>query len=386
MTPVLVAKWADPVELDAWRVLDDPLGIRAAANALAASMFSPVTARTTSIRQLGITMLCAHWVASGHGTIDRGQLAGAIRTVTVSLSSPDLEVARAAHLSPLSGLPGRTRAANLARASERGSEVDLTAPLLKNELSAGLWGRYATMARQLGFLERRGASDVITKDGRSLADATRRVVFPHKATFTGVNLKTLRELTAKAVESSSDTSRWPVTDDERRMFLAGVRRAGAGPRISHSVELAHTTPGQLLPAIAADPDLAGIRGTSGDPVSILAELAMLADELVEVVEDPFRARLRGDRAATPSVAGARRFDALLVWAKRRDLELGRLGAGDLCSWAALERHHERVFRRRGRHPWTSLPDERRPLEVPARATPLDLRLGAVVSLAQEVLG
>ncbi|MGH9002876.1 MAG: hypothetical protein ACRDYV_07085, partial [Acidimicrobiia bacterium] len=49
----------EPFELGALRAADDPLGLRAATGRLAGYLFSPITSRTTSVRQLGVFALCA---------------------------------------------------------------------------------------------------------------------------------------------------------------------------------------------------------------------------------------------------------------------------------------------------------------------------------------
>ncbi len=380
-TTALTAQWAEPVELESWRVLDDPLGIRAAGNALAAEMFTPITSRTSSVRQLGLVLCCARWAQSGNRghRFDVADLLQRVRAVTVALSSPSLVDLRVRRYGAIRTLPGRTRARRIAADIEAGRGADLRSALLRDEASGGLWGRYGTMARRLGFVRRSGSRHELTAEGVSLAKATNAAVFPRATTWKGLNdvsVTALRVAASRSIHSGS----WPLSSAERRLFVEGLTRTGAWPRLKPVFELSRTRQ-ELLLGMQRDERLATCRSPGGDRVSQLAALARMAEALSAEVEDPFRARLRGvDESLAVNLDPYR---PLIAWAGRRQLELGRLEGSD-GSMPALERHHERVFRRRGRQPWTTLPEERRPLEIPERGAPLELRIGAVVSMAREI--
>jgi len=105
---VLSATWTEPVDFDAWRVLDDPLGLRATSNALAASMFSPITSRTTSVRQLGLLLVAAEWALdSKTEKIDMQAMCVNLRLMTLALCHPEVTDDGRSKESPIAGMPGR---------------------------------------------------------------------------------------------------------------------------------------------------------------------------------------------------------------------------------------------------------------------------------------
>ncbi len=381
----LEAAWTVPVDLDILRESADPLGFAGAADRLAALMCSPITGRTTSVRHL--SMFCwvaltaeqgpGRWLNSDH--FDRSSRILTISTTAVLQrrgSSLTLPQRRALTL------PGRRRAGGVATRyrSNRLREEDFDLPLLGAEHAQGLWGTYASMARNLGLIEKIGGKARLTPTGRDWADHFGRAFFPHANTgwFSSPDIAENK----KAVHKFSiqfTRSLWPLTELESNEFFHLLDRDELSASRRIKFLMGRAAANSPLSAISRNRASASIVGVDGTSLERLAHLAHLATQAIKEVENAYRARLLfGDRPPAPDLGP---YGELIDWAKGQGLDIGTLKAGRV-TWASLDRHHATMFRRRGRVPWPDLAKEHL-LDIPSTASRPNFRFTSLRRLNAE---
>jgi hypothetical protein len=381
----LEAAWTVPVDLAILRESADPLGFASAADRLAALMCSPITGRTTSVRHL--SMFC--WVAltaeQGPGRrlnsdhFDRSSRILTISTTAVLQrrgSSLTLPQRRALTL------PGRRRAGGVATRylSDRLREEDFDLPLLGAEHAQGLWGTYASMARNLGLIEKVGGKTRLTPAGRKWANHFGRNFFPHAKPgwFSSPDIVENKKAVDKFLTVFTPHL-WPLSEFESNGFFQLLDRdeLNASQRITFLMgRAAANSPLSAISRNRASATLVGVDGTS---LAHLAHLAHMATQAIRQVENPFRSRLLfGDRPPDPDLGP---YGELIDWAKGQGLDIGTLKAGRV-KWASLDRHHARMFRRRGRVSWPDLAKEHR-LDIPPTAPRPDFRFTSLRRLSAE---
>jgi hypothetical protein len=277
----------EPYELGSVRAAADPLGVRAAASRLAGYMFSPVTSRTTSVRQLGLFLTCVGAATPGRGPVDRDRFVNAVRLLTIAATRALLELDpyERSWAPSLLGLPGRQEAQRIAKRIARtgGTQEDIAGRLLAEELSQGLWGRYGTLSERLELM----IGGRLTPLGQKLAKATRRAVMP------GISPATLQTFAIEptvagearihdAVARSLADRRsywpltvWPVATSETGLFRQALDGRHHGRTVGAIIDrAAYRTKPQLI-ATLRQPPLSEETGTNGEQLGELSGLARL---------------------------------------------------------------------------------------------------------------
>ncbi len=383
----LAVAWTVPVDLAILRESDDPLGFAAAADRLAALMCSPITGRTTSVRQLSIFCWAARTAERGAGRwIHAESFDRASRIFTVSTTAILQEWGSALSLAQRRALilPGRRRAGSVANRYRhvRLRPDDFDRPLLGAEHSQGLWGAYASMARNLGLVEKVGSQSRLTHEGRDWADRFRVTFIPYskKDWFSSPDITESTKAVDKFTTEFAPRL-WPLTDVEREGFFSLLDRAEleAFPRISFLMERAASW--SSLPAISRHRRAATLVGVDGTSLAHLAHLASLATQAIGDVEDAYRSRVLDVDSPTPP--NLRPFSELISWARGQGLDIGALHPGPI-SWSSMDRHHASLFRRRGRTAWPDLAKGGM-LDIPPSSPRPNYRFSSLRRLAAECL-
>jgi hypothetical protein len=381
----LEAAWTVPVDLAILRESADPLGFAGAADRLAALMCSPITGRTTSVRHL--SMFC--WVAltaeQGPGRwLNADDFDRSSRILTVSTTAVLLRHESSLTLAQRRALtlPGRRRAGGVATRyhSDRLREEDFDLPLLGAEHAQGLWGTYASMARNLGLIKKVGGKTRLTPTGQKWANHFGRTFFPHAITgwFSSPDIVENKKAVDKFLAVFTP-SLWPLTEFESKGFFQLLDRdeLNASQRITFLMGRAAAN--SPLSAISRNRATATLVGVDGTSLARLAHLAHLATQAIKEVESAYRSRLLNETGHTKPDLGP--YGELIDWAKGQGLDIGTLKAGRV-TWASLDRHHATMFRRRGRVPWPDLAKEHL-LDVPPTAPRPDFRFTSLRRLNAE---
>ena len=279
-------------------------------------------------------------------------------------------------------LPGRRRAGEVAKRyrSNRLREEDFDRPLLGAEHAQGLWGTYASLARNLGLIEKVGGKTRLTSAGRRWANHFGRTFFPHAKPgwFSSPDIVENKKAVGKFLTVFTP-SLWPVTEFESNEFFHLLDRGelSASRRIKFLMgRAAANSPPSAITRNRASASIVGVDGTS---LERLAHLAHLATHAIKEVENAYRSRLLfGDRPPAPDLGP---YGELIAWAEGQGLDIGTLKSGRV-SWASLDRHHETLFRRRGRISWPDLAKEHL-LDIPPTATRPDFRFTSLRRLNAE---
>jgi hypothetical protein len=267
----------------------------------------------------------------------------------------------------------------------------LDSPLLDDELSGGLWGRYARFSVQLGLLEHEGGLWEITNTGKDFALRSADIGFkgvnstPNAQRFADILRSVADGHTQMAKWTGVKKRAWPTFPQESQRFLSAIDGLPSGSRrLRRLLALAAQSQSakSWLRKLTRDPEAAQLTGNDGTPVHVLARHALALRDALEQVDAPFRARMLGDDEAGDTKPAAIDTD-LLRWAASRGLAIGDLQARAL-SWKAIEQHHERLFRSRGQNPWTTLDEIGRLYEVDPTPLALDFRFTAARQLGRDV--
>jgi hypothetical protein len=351
--PVPYFGWSRPSEEPASRDGADPLGFRAAANRTARRIGPGLTQVTSRVRGFGL-LVAGLDLASGTGdpdeTFQRFERLWVLATEDAALRGLAVD-----HFA------GSRRAL---RQIHAGASLDLTRPLLDQQLSVGIWGSYRRAAAYFGLVDATGRS------------ATRPST--HQLTTAG---KVLRDATWSAVRPGQPQLRkWLADGTVDRDKLAEWLRPGTGctqreaEALTSAVKTVDSRSGSPLGRLRRQFEQAGKLTLSGLQLTGLTEsqseavrTARAVERLMGALEEPFRAWVAGGSKPSTGelreVAGHRDWQVVLA-ANETDLEhLHRLLVDTPRIEAVLE-HHKWMCEQRGSSPWVRPDRTKQHLELP----------------------
>ena len=137
----------------------DPLGFRAYANRLARRLVPGLTAATSKTR--GFSLLCLGAKIASQADSDGRKVSEDEARETFQRVERCWVAAQVWLLGDDATFPGKRRATRLMEEASATGEFSLTVPLLRSQLSSGVWGSYRRSSAAFGFIN--GASGGVTR-------------------------------------------------------------------------------------------------------------------------------------------------------------------------------------------------------------------------------